>query len=49
VEVKGAFSGQRLRPWVFLQMVQAEAAEVWAERKVELLEGSGVPKKGLVE
>jgi len=30
-------------------MVQAEAAEVWAEPKAELLEGSGVPKKGLVE
>jgi len=30
-------------------MVQAEAAEAWAEWKAELLEGSGVPKKGLVE
>jgi len=30
-------------------MVQAEAAEVWGEQKVELLEGSGVPKKELVE
>jgi len=30
-------------------MVQAEAAEAWAERKAELLEGSGVLKKGLVE
>jgi len=30
-------------------MVQAGVAEVWAERKVELLEGSEVPKKGLVE
>jgi len=30
-------------------MVQAEAAEVWAKRKAELLEGSEVPKKGLVE
>ena len=48
-EVKSMFSGLRLRPWVFLQMMQAEVAEVWAEQKVELLEGSGVPKKGLVE
>jgi len=30
-------------------MVQAEAAEVWVEQKAEQLEGSGVPKKGLVE
>jgi len=30
-------------------MVQAEAAEVWGEQKAELLEGSGVLKKGLVE
>jgi len=30
-------------------MMQAEAAEAWAEQKVELLEGSGVPKKGLVK
>jgi len=30
-------------------MVQAEAAEVWVEQKAERLEGSGVPKKGLVE
>jgi len=30
-------------------MVQAEAAEVWVERKTELLEGSEVLKKGLVE
>jgi len=30
-------------------MVQAEAAEVWVEQKAELLEGSGVPKKRLVE
>jgi len=30
-------------------MVQAEAAEVWAERKAELVERSGVPKKGLVK
>jgi len=30
-------------------MVQAEAAEAWGEQKVELLERSGVPKKGLVE
>jgi len=30
-------------------MVQAEAAEVLVEQKTELLEGSGVPKKGSVE
>jgi len=30
-------------------MMQVEAVEVWVERKVELLEGSRVPKKGLVE
>jgi len=30
-------------------VVQAEAVEVWAEWKAELLEGSEVPKKGLVE
>jgi len=30
-------------------MVQAEAVEVWEEQKAELLEGSRVPKKGLVE
>jgi len=30
-------------------MVQVGAVEVWAERKAELLEGSKVPKKGLVE
>jgi len=30
-------------------MVQAGAAEVWAKRKVELLEGSEVPEKELVE
>jgi len=30
-------------------MVQVEAAEVCAEWKAELPEGSGVPKKGLVE
>jgi len=30
-------------------MVQAEVAEVWAERKAELPEGSGVSKKRLVE
>jgi len=28
---------------------KAGAAEVWVERKAELLEGSEVPKKGLVE
>jgi len=30
-------------------MVQAEVAEVWVEWKAEQLEGSRVPKKGLVE
>jgi len=29
--------------------VQAEVAEVLVEQKAELLEGNGVPKKGLVE
>jgi len=48
-EAEGAFSGLHLRPWVFLWMVQAEAVEVWEEQKAELLEGSRVPKKGLVE
>jgi len=28
---------------------KAGAAEVWVEQKAELLEGSEVPKKGLVE
>ena len=44
-EVKSVFSGLRLYLWVFLWMVQVEAAEVWAE----LLKRSRVPKKGLVE
>jgi len=48
-EVKSASSGLRQCPWVFLRMVQAGVAEVWAEWKAELLEGSEVPKKGLVE
>ena len=48
-ETEGVFSGLRLRPWVFLQMMQAEVVEAWAEWKAELLEGSRVPKKGLVE
>jgi len=30
-------------------MVQVKVAEVWEEQKAELLEGSRVPKKGLVE
>jgi len=30
-------------------MVQAEMVGVLAEQKTELLEGSGVPKKGLVK
>jgi len=49
VEAEGAFSGLHLHSWVFLRMVRAEAVEVWGEQKAELLEGSGVPKKGLVE
>ena len=40
-EARSAFSELCLRPWVFRQMVQAE-------RKAELLEESGVQKKGLV-
>jgi len=43
------FSGLCLRPWVFHQMVQAEAEGILAERKVELLKESGVQRKGLVE
>jgi len=49
MEVKSTFSGLRQRPWVFLWIVQVEAVEVWAGQKAELLEGSGVPKKGLVK
>ena len=43
------FSGLRLRPWVLCRMVQAKAEEALAEWGAELLEGSGVPRKGLVE
>ena len=43
------FSGLRLRLWVLCQMVQAEAEGALAEWRAELLEGSGVPRKGLVE
>ena len=49
VEVKNAFSGLYLHPWVFCQMVQAEAEGVLAEWKAELLEESRVQRKGLVE
>ena len=49
VEVRSVFSGLRLRPWVFHQMVQAEAEGILAERKVELLKESEVQRKGLVE
>ena len=48
-EVKNAFSGLRLCPWVFRWMVQAEAEAVLAEQKAELLKESGVWRKGLVE
>ena len=48
-EVKSAFSGLRLRLWVFHQMVQTEVEGVLAEWKVELLEESRVQRKGLVE
>jgi len=48
-EVKSVFSGLRLHPWVFRQMVQVEAEGALAEQKAELLEESGVPRKGLVE
>jgi len=43
------FSGLRLHPWVLRRMVQAEAEGALVEWGVELLEGSGVPRKGLVE
>ena len=43
------FSGLRLRPWVLRQMVQVEVEGALAEWKAELLEESGVPRKGLVE
>ena len=43
------FSGLRLRLWVLRRMVQAEAEGALAERRAELLEESGVLRKGLVE
>ena len=49
VEVRSIFSGLRLRPWVFHRMVQVEVEGVLAEWKAELLEESGVQRKGLVE
>ena len=48
-EVKSAFSRLCLCPWVFCWMVQVEVEEVLEEQKVELLEESGVQRKGLVE
>ena len=49
VEVKSVFSRLRLHPWVFHQMVQAEAEGALAKQKAELLEESGVLRKGLVK
>ena len=49
MEVRSTFSRLHLRPWVLRQMVQVEAEAVLVERKVELLEESGVQRKGLVE
>jgi len=49
MEIKSAFSGLHLCPWVFCQMVQAEAEEVLVEQKAELLEESGVQRKRLVK
>ena len=43
------FSRLRLHPWVFHQMVQVEAEGALAKRKAELLEESGVLRKGLVK
>ena len=48
-EVESAFSRLCLCPWVFCWMVQVEVEEVLEEQKVELLEESGVQRKGLVE
>ena len=49
MEVRSTFSRLHLRPWVLRQMVQAEAEAVLVEWKAELLEESGVQRKGLVE
>ena len=49
MEVKSTFSRLHLRPWVLRRIVQVEAEAVLVERKVELLEESGVQRKGLVE
>ena len=49
IKVKSMFSELRLCPWAFHQMVQVEVEGVLVERKAELLEESGVQKKGLVE
>jgi len=43
------FSGLRLCPWVLHRIVQVEAEGALAEWRAELLEGSEVPRKGLVE
>ena len=48
-EAKSVFSGLCLCPWVLWWIVQAEAEGALAEWRAELLEGSGVPRKGLVE
>ena len=47
MEVRSTFFRLHLRPWVLRRMVQAEA--VLVEQKAELLEESGVQRKGLVE
>jgi len=43
------FSRLRLCPWVLRRMVQAETEGALAERRAELLEESGVLRKGLVK
>ena len=43
------FSGLRLHSWVLRWMVQAEVEGTLAEWRAELLEGSRVLRKGLVE
>ena len=48
-EVRSVFSGLRLRPWVLHWMVQVEVEGALAEWRAELLERSGVLRKGLVE
>ena len=48
-EAKSVFSGLRLHSWVLRWMVQAEVEGTLAEWRAELLEGSRVLRKGLVE